>query len=492
MQNLPSDAHVIPNGRRAYTAPVVGLSHSAAGPGFQLVVYSGDEVRTLDLPPRGTVSIGRGEGSAVRIDDLSVSRNHAVLHLGDKVVIEDLGSNNGTTIQDRAGGGSAAETLNVRQLRARKAELAAGQSIVFGTVRVVIRRAPTVEVPSLAAADPGESGGDDGVLVRDPAMKALYAEAAAAARTPSSVLVLGEMGVGKELFARAIHAGSPRSKGPFVAINCSALTETMLEDELFGHEKGSFTSAQKAREGLLASANGGTVFLDEIGDLAPAAQAKLLRVLEQREVRPVGSDRSRPIDVRFVAATNRDLEHDQRAEPFRQDLLFRLNTITLHIPPLRSRRSEILPLARMFLAAACRQIERPEPPALSAAAVELLEMHDWPGNVRELRNAMDRVAALCLPDTVLPEHLPKGLRERKPPPPPSPTTAPPPPGRAGENLASELGDIEKARIIEMLQRWGGNVSEAARRLGISRGTLIARMEEYGLPRARKRRDDPDE
>jgi two-component system response regulator AtoC len=459
-----------------------------AGSGdLQLVVYAGEEIRRFDLPAEGKVSIGRGEGNTVRIDDPSVSRNHAVLHVGEALVIEDLGGLNPTMIRDRAGsGGGPGETLNVRQLHARQARLAVGDSVLFGTANVIVRHAPTVELPDLTV-------GETGVVVRDAAMRTLYEQAARAARTDLSVLILGETGAGKEVLARAIHAHSPRAKGPFVGIDVSALNEATLESELFGHEKGAFTGSVATRIGLLESAKGGTLFLDEAANLSPGAQKKLLRVLELREVLPVGANRPRPIDVRFVAATNRDLDAESRAGRFREDLMYRLNSLTLVIPPLRERPLEIEPLARTFLAAACKQVERPAPPALSPAVLELLRRHSWRGNVRELRNAIERAAALCVGDTILPEHLPPSLLAEV-----AGSAAAAPAARSTEApvrtdaaLRGELRDLERARITDALERHGGNQSRAARELGISRGTLIARMEEFGLPRPRRRDGEPD-
>ncbi|HMC95446.1 MAG TPA: sigma 54-interacting transcriptional regulator [Polyangia bacterium] len=451
-------------------------------------------MRTFALPKDGAVTIGRGEGSAVRIDDPSVSRNHAILHVGPRLAIQDLGSANGTMVRDRAGAARTAETLNVRQLLGRQADLAVGDSILFGTASVFVRHKPTVELPDLTTEKPG-------VIVRDPAMRAIYEQAARAARSPINVLILGETGVGKEVLAKAIHAHSQRSKGPFLGVNCGAMSESLQESELFGYEKGAFTGAQQARAGLFESAAGGTVFLDEVGELSAGTQAKLLRVLEERVVTRLGSNRPRPIDVRIVAATNRDVEADTGAGRFRQDLFFRLNGISLLIPPLRDRPQEIEPFARMFLAAACREIERAEPPALSASALAILREHLWPGNVRELRNAIDRAVVLCIGDTILPEHLPPSLlraveARRTPRPPPAgaeaaPTSAPKSPGRAPD-LHREINALEKARILDALERFAGNQTSAARMLGISRGTLIARLNDFAIPRPRRREDLPGE
>jgi transcriptional regulator with PAS, ATPase and Fis domain len=234
-------------------------------------------------------------------------------------------------------------------------------------------------------------------------MVALYEQAERAARSSISVLVLGETGVGKDVLANAIHRASPRSRGPFLGLNCSAISESMLEAELFGHEKGAFTGAVQARPGLFESASGGTVFLDEIGELPLATQVKLLRVLEDRRVMRVGGRKAIDVDVRFVAATNRDLESACARGAFRSDLYYRLAGLTLTIPPLRERREEIAPLARLFAERSARQLDRATP-TIPPVAVTQLESYPWPGNVRELRNAMERAVVLAF-DVILPEHL---------------------------------------------------------------------------------------
>jgi two-component system, NtrC family, response regulator AtoC len=459
------------------------------GADYELVVFSGDEVRTFALPKVGAVTIGRGEGSGVRIDDPSVSRNHAILHVGPRLAIQDLGSANGTMVRDRAAKGSAAETLNVRQLVGRQADLAVGDSILFGTACVVVRHKPALELPDLTTENPG-------VIVQDPAMRLIYAQAARAARSPINILVLGETGVGKEVLAKAIHAHSPRAQGPFLGVNCAAMSESLQESELFGHEKGAFTGAHQARAGLFEAAAGGTVFLDEIGELAAGTQAKLLRVLEERVVTRLGSNRPRSIDVRIVAATNRDVDADCEAGRFRQDLFFRLNGISLLIPPLRDRPREIEPFARVFLAAACREIERTEMPRLSTATLEILHRYLWPGNVRELRSAIDRAVVLCIGEVILPEHLPPSLLRQvegrfKPTvaaagPMSDELIVPAQKESSSANLQSEINVLEKARIMDALERCAGNQTSVARMLGISRGTLIARLNAFGVPRPRKR------
>jgi two-component system response regulator AtoC len=372
VQTTPSRSSARDVARRVYCGQV------KAERGYQLVVFSREEIRAFDLPSGGDVTIGRDEASAVRIDDPSVSRQHAVLRVGEILEIEDLGGANGTFVRQtgRAGTGNETVRVNVRQLLGRKANLAVGDCLLFGTACVVLRHAPQVELPDLA-----------GVVLMDPAMRALYAEAARVARSNINVVLLGETGVGKEVLARAIHAHSPRSNGPFMGVNCAALADSLLESELFGSEKGAFTGAL-ARAGLFEAAAGGTVFLDEVGELPLATQAKLLRVLEERVVTRLGSTRARPIDVRLLSATNRDLEADSRQGRLRPDLYFRLNGVALTIPPLRERPQEIEALAASFLSAACRDLDRSVPPTISPAALDVLRRHSWPGNVRELRNAV--------------------------------------------------------------------------------------------------------
>ncbi len=475
-------------GWRAYTPRTVppDVLHPARAT-FELVVFSGEEIRTFLLPRSGEVTIGRDEASTVHIDDPSVSRQHAVLRVGEGLEIEDLGGPNGTFMRAKAQLGAGNATLNVRQLLGKKAELTVGDCLLFGTASVVVRHERRVELPDLGSAELPETDAS-GIVLRDPAMRALYTQAARAAQSNISILLLGETGVGKEVLARAIHAHSPRSKGPFIAINCAAIAESLLESELFGSERGAFTGSTSARAGLFEAAEGGTVFLDEIGELPLPVQAKLLRVLEERAVTRLGSTRPRPIDVRFVAATNRDPEIDSKQGRFRQDLYYRLNGISFVIPPLRDRPQEIDLLAKLFLTAACRGIERAEALEISPEALELMRRHTWAGNVRELRNVVERAAVLCIGALVLPEHLPPSLLAAVR----AAATQPPrPPVREGQSgdLQAEMKSLERARIVEALERCHGNQSEAARQLGMPRRTLVSRLTEFGLSRPRKHGDE---
>jgi DNA-binding NtrC family response regulator len=272
-----------------------------------------------------------------------------------------------------------------------------------------------------------------------------------------------------------------------MGINCGALAESILESELFGSEKGAFTGAL-ARAGLFEAAEGGTVFLDEVGELPLATQVKLLRVLEERVVTRVGSTRPRPIDVRILAATNRDVEADSRQGRLRPDLYFRLNGVALLIPPLRERPQEIEALAASFLVAACRDLERTPVLAFSAAALELLRRHAWPGNVRELRNAVERAAVMCTESTILPEHLPPSLLAavRAAPAPVAGSSASSLSTSGGPDpapsLQTELRALERSKILAALERCGGNQSQAARQLGMPRRTLVSRLTELGVRR----------
>jgi DNA-binding NtrC family response regulator len=344
-------------------------------------------------------------------------------------------------------------------------------------------RATLVQEPE--SSDPGLQSAvsqREGIVVLDPAMHALYAQAAKAAQSDINILILGETGVGKEILARSIHNQSRRSTGTFVALNCAALTETLLEAELFGHERGAFTGAHQAKPGLLETASGGTVFLDEIGELPLPIQTKLLRVLEDRTVMRVGARASRKIDVRFLAATNRDLEEASTAGSFREDLYYRLNGISFVIPPLRERRGEIAPLCKMFIARASAQHAFARSISIHQQTMDLLIDYTWPGNVRQLRNVMERAVVLCEGQQLLPEHLPEKLRTRA-------TSNPRPPllgSDRRERLEKDLQDIERHRILEALEKTAGNQTLAAALLGMSRRTLVYRLSAFGLTRARKR------
>ena len=292
------------------------------------------------------------------------------------------------------------------------------------------------------------------------------------APTESTVLIQGESGTGKEVIARYIHELSNRTDGPFLSINCGALPEGLLESELFGHVKGSFTGAVKDKEGLFTAAATGTFFLDEIGETTPATQIKLLRVLQHREVIPVGATEAIPIDTRLIAATNRDLDEEIKAGNFRSDLYYRLNVIALHLPPLRQRSDDIPVLAEHFLHRIA-ETRGEAPKQLAATALEVLQEYAWPGNVRELENALERAAILTPGNEINVAALPERVTQRKAEPLVS--------NRAPSNPTLET--IERAYILWVLQSEGGNKSRAAEVLGIDPSTLYRKLSRYGVEAA---------
>jgi two-component system response regulator PilR (NtrC family)/two-component system response regulator HydG len=284
----------------------------------------------------------------------------------------------------------------------------------------------------------------------------------------ANVLITGESGTGKELVARALHFNSPRAKKQFVAVNCAAIPDTLLESELFGYKRGAFTDARSDRQGMFVEADGGTIFLDEIGDLTPQLQAKLLRVLQERELRPLGAARPEKVDVRVLSATNRDLAQRMREGAFREDLFYRLNVIEVMLPPLRDRAEDVLPLAEHFLTEAGQRSGK-RIVGFTQAALKIALAYPWPGNVRELENVVERAVALAEGDQITPEDLPSQVRER----------------RSSDVLAGALArgltlaELEREYINRVLQAEGGNKTRAAQRLGLDRKTLYRKLEEYG-------------
>jgi len=457
---------------------------------LELVVFLGNETCVVSLPEKAQVTIGRALESDVRIDDASISRRHAILRIEDELSVEDLGSANGTSVR-RQDVNAGAETERVA--RGDTFAVAIGDVITFGTVRACIRRSRAKNIDDT----PGLLGPDEPVLV-DPVMKAVLAEARRAAQGDLPVLLLGETGVGKEVLARFIHRSSRQSSGKFVVVHVAALSASLLESELFGHERGAFTGATEARAGIIESADGGTVLLDELGEIPSNLQVKLLRVLEERCVTRIGARKPRPIDVRFVAATHRDLAAEIARGNFRADLFYRINGISLHIPPLCERRADIPAIAEALLHAACRRLDRTQIPVLSRDVLRVFERHDWPGNVRELRNVMDRVAVFCDGPVIKLEHLPKMMIEGRtsdiPANPVKPVSASGMDGLpvvevpapvAADEFRSVVEDLDRRRVLDALAACGGNQTRAAEMLGMSRRTLVARLDAYGLPRPRK-------
>ncbi len=299
-----------------------------------------------------------------------------------------------------------------------------------------------------------------GIIAESPAMQQVFQQAFRAAGSDVAVLLLGESGVGKDVVATYIHDRSPRADGPLVRVNCGALPENLIESELFGHEKGAFTGADAQKKGRFEEAEGGTIFLDEIGELPLTLQPKLLHILENGLFRRVGGTRDLHADARVIAATNSPLEEAVKAGTFREDLYYRINVVAIAIPPLRDRRDDILPLAEQVLAE--KRLR------LSPAAERALMHYDWPGNLRELRNALERAAIMANGALILPEDLPPQLRE--------PVSA----EASGSVLVGDMQAIQRQAILEALEKTGGNKTQAAKLLNISRRNLIYKLREYGL------------
>ncbi|WP_437666238.1 sigma-54 interaction domain-containing protein [Sorangium sp. So ce1182] len=321
---------------------------------------------------------------------------------------------------------------------------------------------------------------NNGFLALDPEMRRLRDALETVAPTPLPVLILGETGTGKEVVAEWIAGMSRHARDRFVKVNCASLSESLVESELFGHERGAFTGAVAPREGLFEAAHEGTLFLDEVGELSPRTQAKLLRTLEYGEIVRVGSTRPRRVDVRVIAATHRDLEQMVRDGDFRQDLYFRLNAVTLRIPPLRARITEILPLAELFAARLARRLERPTP-RLAPEATAALLAHTWPGNIRELRHVIERAVVMSKGGPILASHLmleaPRvhALMLEAP--------------RVRAEVAGIRGDVrsfERDRIVAALDQTRQNQTRAAELLGVSRRTLTNKLNAYGIARPRKK------
>ncbi len=303
------------------------------------------------------------------------------------------------------------------------------------------------------------------------AMQDVFDRIGKVAPTDTTVLVLGESGTGKELVARALHANSKRADGPLIAVNCAAIPESLIEAELFGHEKGAFTGAVGMRQGLVEAANGGTLFLDEIGELPPAAQARLLRVLQEGEIRRVGSAASRQVDVRLVAATHRDLARLSESGEFREDLYFRINVMEIRLPPLRERGEDVVELARFLLERGCERLNQP-PMRFSNGALDAIRNYSWPGNVRELENAIERAVILSDTTVLTPDLL--GMNDRS----------------ANSRRENATPDLSLEDYFCQYVREHEDTlteTELARRLGISRKALWEKRQRLGLPRARKQR-----
>jgi two-component system response regulator AtoC len=382
------------------------------------------------------VHLGRDVESEVPLEDGLASRRHALLEVGDQVLVTDLGSANGTKVDG--------QPLVPNQPRT----LGPDQVLEIGSTVAYLRSAGVGGTTELLEAV-------DRV-----------------ANSHLSVLLMGESGVGKEVLANRIHEKSPRARRPLIKVNCASLVDALLEAELFGYEEGAFTGATKAKRGLLEEAHGGSFFLDEVAELPPVTQTKLLRVLETGQSQRLGALAPTDLDLRFLAATNRDLPALVRAGEFRQDLFFRLEGYVVQVPPLRQRREEIVPLAEAFILETCKKLDRPPPKLATTAALRLLR-YGWPGNVRELRNVIARSVVLTGGPALEAEHLQfaeVGISK-----PEAPAQRSRAPGRATDREA----------ILAALTAAGGNQKKAATTLGVSVRTLQNRMDELAIPRPRK-------
>ena len=451
-------------------------------------------LRDLRLPAgRGIAGVVLREGKPVRIDDAAADpRFYPEIDRGSGLTTRALLAVPLTTprgtigvlevVNRRGGGAFDDDELSFLGALAGSVGVAVENARLYGEAKGAERRLRTqVDVlrRDLARHDRFQDMVGTGA-----AMAEVFRLMESAAASPITVLVEGETGTGKELVARGIHGASVRGDGPFLAVNCAALPETLLESELFGHRRGAFTGALQDRAGVFEAASGGTIFLDEVGDMPAAMQAKLLRVLQEGEVTPIGETRPRKVDVRVVSATNRDLNADVAEHRFRQDLYFRLAAFPIQLPPLRARREDVPLLAnRMLASAAGRHGKRV--PGLDTGAMERLVAFDWPGNVRELQNEIERAVALARDG----ESIGLGHLSRKVVPPLPPAAHPRAdeidpslgdPKRAAGTLRRARADFEARYIAEVLRVQGGNVSRAAQALGLSRVMLQKKMKDYRL------------
>ncbi|HBA86572.1 MAG TPA: sigma-54-dependent Fis family transcriptional regulator [Geobacter sp.] len=339
---------------------------------------------------------------------------------------------------------------------------------IFGIMEKVLERKELLKENSALKDELGIPSASTPLVFASESFRKVHEMAMLVAHSESNVVILGESGTGKELIASLIHNNSPRAKERFLTINCAALSDTLLESQLFGHVKGAFTGAINAQKGLLDAANNGTLFLDEVGDMSQAIQAKLLRVLQEGDFIPVGDTKGRRVDIRFLAATNKDLEEEVRQKRFREDLFFRLNVISLHLPPLRDRAGDIEILAKHFLAKYAARMKK-DITGFTSEAMQLLTSYSWPGNIRELENAIERAAILTRGRLITPETLPVWR---------SPQAASEPAKHSARMVSLET--VEREHILHVLKAAGNNKSRAAKVLEIARRTLDRKIEEYGL------------
>jgi len=428
-----------------------------------LIHQEGVEIRELTVGE--PIVVGREAPADLYVDDATLSRRHASFTLRpdrEHVDVEDLTSTNGIWRDER---------------RIERAVLAVGEEVMLGGVLARLRRLATPPTDGDARGTGGTGKSASSAIVAGPALSAILRAAERAANSRITVLLQGETGTGKEVIARHIHASSPRAAGPMICVNCGAIPRELIESTFFGHERGAFTGAAKTQRGVFESASGGTVFLDEIGELPPAAQVALLRVLETGRITRIGGNEEVAVDVRVVAATHRDLAALSQGQGFRSDLYFRLSALTLELPPLRQRREDIEPLARSLLRAANRTHDR-HIEDITTDALHVLLAHDWPGNVRELRNVIERATVLASGDVIDVGELPERLRapgrvESSP-------LAEPEPDAASGKLRERIHAYEAEIIRAALAAADGSRSEAARALSMPLRTLARRIKMLGI------------
>jgi two-component system response regulator AtoC len=435
-----------------------------------IVIFGPDEARLVYFSsPRTDISVGRGTGAEVRVDDPSLSREHARFSWRNEkegLTVTDLGSKNGTLVNGTSIG------------KRKRVELRSGDEVMMGSVRAVAAVMGEVSrlKPPVRHTLEGVAG-TEGLVVLNRAMRAVYRQVARVAGQDVPVLILGETGTGKEHVAAALHAASGRrSEKRFVTVNCGGIPANLVESTLFGHEKGAFSGAVARRAGVFEQASGGVLFLDEVGELPLDAQASLLRAVETGRITRVGSERSIEVDVRMVAATNCDVEQMVEEKTFRRDLIYRLNTVTLELPPLRDRRDEIKPLAELFVGRLCDSAKLP-PKSIHSGAMKVLREHDWPGNVRQLKNTVERSVLLSPGNIITASVLPSALTEVKG----LDRVRPRPRNHESElSFQETLEQWEKEMLAEALLLTRGNQTAAAKYLRMPRRTLVRKLNTYGL------------